>query len=250
MAMSNYSSTSFQFGAQTRQLHFRQQSSDEAVIQQVLVGQQYDLRRLRLAPDLFNFVQRQQSAGRSPLVIDAGANIGAATLYFMLKMPDALVLAGEPDRENFRLLSKNVTGLNVKPLHAAVASSNGRAEVFDPGEGHWGYRTRLLADGEGGPEAVSRVTINDLYRSHSAQFFPFIVKVDIEGAEGELFSANTEWVARTPLLIVELHDWLLLKRGTSRSFLQCVSKPDRDFVYFSEDIYSIANNLDELGGAA
>ena len=124
MAMSNYSSTSFQFGAQTRQLHFRQQSSDEAVIQQVLVGQQYDLRRLRRAPDLFNFVQRQQSAGRSPLVIDAGANIGAATLYFTLNMPDALVLAVEPDRENFRLLSKNVTGLNVKSLHAAVASKD------------------------------------------------------------------------------------------------------------------------------
>lgn len=248
--MSSHSSTSFQFGANVRQLYFRQRSSDEAVINQVLVGQQYDLRRLRRAPELLGFLQQQQTLGRTPLVIDAGANIGAAALYFSLNMPDAHVIAVEPDRENFQLLSKNVLGLKVKPIHAALSSSVGRANVFDPGEGHWGYRTRPVADDDGGAGAVPRVTINDLYSSHPAPFFPFVVKVDIEGAEEDLFSANTEWVARTPLLIVELHDWLLLKGGTSRPFLQCISKLHRDFVYVGEDIYSIANNLDELAMAA
>jgi FkbM family methyltransferase len=246
--LSDHSSTSIRFGNETRQLHFRQRSTDEIVIKQVLVGQQYDLRRLRRAVDLFEFAQRQRGAGGIPLVIDAGANIGAAALYFALNMPEALVLAVEPESENFQLLSKNVSGLNVKSIHAALASSAGRAEVFDPGEGHWGYRTRHLAHDDGKPGTINRVSINDLYQSHPAPFFPFIVKVDIEGGEGDLFSANTEWVARTPLLIIELHGWLLLKGGTSRPFLQCISKLDRDFVYFGEDIYSIANNLDELMG--
>ena len=69
------------------------------------------------------------------------------------------------------------------------------------------------------------------------------MKVDIEGAEKDLFRSNTEWVAVTPIIIVELHDWLLPKGGTSRPFLQCVSKLDRDFVYLGEDVYSIANDL-------
>jgi len=118
--------------------------------------------------------------------------------------------------------------------------------VFDPGEGHWGYRTRQVAEDENLADAVPRVTINDIFNSHSGQHFPYIVKVDIEGAESDLFSGNTEWVARTPLVIVELHDWLLPKSGTSRSFLECISKLDRDFVQQHEDIFSIANDLDSI----
>ena len=73
-----------------------------------------------------------------------------------------------------------------------------------------------------------------------------LVKVDIEGAESDLFADNTEWVARTPLLIIELHDWLMPKGRTSQSFLQCIAKHDRDIVYRGEDIYSIANDFDAL----
>jgi hypothetical protein len=61
-----------------------------------------------------------------------------------------------------------------------------------------------------------------------------------------VFSENTEWIARTPLVIVELHDWLLPKAGTSRPFLQCISQLNRDFVSIGEDIYSIANDLAAL----
>jgi hypothetical protein len=50
-------------------------------------------------------------------------------------------------------------------------------------------------------------------------------------------------VARTPILIVELHDWLLPKQSTSGPFLECISKMKRDFVYIGEDIYSIAHDL-------
>ena len=39
---------------------------------------------------------------------------------------------------------------------------------------------------------------------------------------------------------------MLPKGGTSASFLRCISKLDRDFVYRGEDIYSIANDLDKL----
>ena len=41
---------------------------------------------------------------------------------------------------------------------------------------------------------------------------PFIVKVDIEGFEADLFSANTQWVGRTPIIITELHNWLIRER--------------------------------------
>ena len=63
-----------------------------------------------------------------------------------------------------------------------------------------------------------------------------MAKIDIEGAEQDLFSDNIEWITLTPLLIVELHDWLLPKGRTSRPFLECISKLDRDFVSIAQDI--------------
>jgi FkbM family methyltransferase len=229
-----------------RELYYRANSSDEDVIKAVFQARQYDVRRLRRAQELMGFLERQAPRGRRPLIVDAGANIGAATLYFVTTFPNALVVAIEPDVENFELLLKNTAGLNVQAVNAAISSTRGHARVFDPGNGHWGYRTKLIAEEEISADAVPRITINDIYNSHSDQHFPYLVKVDIEGAESDLFSGCTEWVARTPLIIVELHDWLLPKSGTSRPFLECISKLDRDFIQQHEDIFSIANDLDSI----
>jgi FkbM family methyltransferase len=241
-----YSSASYNLGWGRRQFHFRQQSSDEIVFKQILEQQQYDLRRLRRVSELFEFVQRREALGLRPLVVDAGANIGASAIYFAAKLQKALVVAIEPNLENFKLLCKNVQGIGVEPVHAAISSTGGRAQVLDPGEGHWGYRTRPIVEDGADAGSVSRVTVNEIYSSHAAGFFPFIIKIDIEGAEQGVFSENTEWIARTPLVIVELHDWLLPKAGTSRPFLQCISQLNRDFVSIGEDIYSIANDLAAL----
>jgi FkbM family methyltransferase len=187
--------------------------------------------------------------GRKPLIVDAGANIGTASIYFHGNMPDARIVAIEPARDNFELLSLNVDGLGFELLNSAVASSTGRARVIDPGRGQWAYRTETIGASEDSPDWVPRVIINDIYRAHAAQAFPFLVKIDIEGGERDLFSGNIEWVARTPLVIVELHDWLLPKAKTSQPFLQCIAALDRDFVYVGEDIYSIANDLSALDRA-
>jgi FkbM family methyltransferase len=245
--MTIYDSTKYRFATTTRDLYFRRQSTDEAIIKQIFVDQQYDLNRLGRAAELFEFVKRQVAKGLRPLVVDAGANIGVSPLFFMANLPSALVVAIEPELENFKLLSKNVEGLNIKAIHSAISSTAGRVRVIDPGLGHWAYRTELTARQDVPSDTVAGVTINDIYDSYrSTPFFPFIVKVDIEGAEADLFSCNTEWVERTPIIIVELHDWMLPKRGTSQPFLQCISKLDRDFVYINEDVYSIANDLQSL----
>src|SRR3990172_6492726 len=51
---------------------------------------------------------------RRPLIIDAGANIGMATLYFKLLHPDATVYCFEPDTNAFHVLEKNVKANRLK----------------------------------------------------------------------------------------------------------------------------------------
>jgi FkbM family methyltransferase len=248
-AMSVHSRTTFEFGKTIRELFFRQASTDEDIIRQIFVDQEHDLSRVTRTTDLLAFGRRQETRGLRPLIIDAGANIGVSPIYFLANLPNAHVVAIEPDVGNFELLMKNVEGLDVESMRAALSASTGRARVLDPGRGYWAYRTQPISDDVTDTDAVPRVTVNSIYASHRSGFFPFLVKVDIEGAEGELFSGNTEWVALTPLIIVELHDWMLPKSGTSRTFLRCVANLDRDFITIGNNVYSIANDLDALAPA-
>lgn len=106
----------------------------------------------------------------------------------------------------------------METINAAVSATTRRARVVDPGRGSWAYRTQSIADDDTATDAVPRI----IFQAHTAATFPFTIKIDIEGAEGDLLSGNTEWVARTPLIIVELHDWLLPNAKTSQPFLQCI----------------------------
>jgi FkbM family methyltransferase len=240
-APSTYQSRDILVRGKTRPFYLRDGTTDDQIFELILARRQYDLERLRRANELASFLSRQhKDTGKRRIIIDAGANIGASTVFFADHVPDAFIFAIEPEA-NFRLLSKNVENLqSVRAVEAAIAAKKGRMRVIDPGIGHWGFRTESTSAADG---TVPCITVSDIYRQMEARCFPFLVKVDIEGGEADLFSANTKWVARTPVIVVELHDWLLPKSANSRAFLQCISTLNRDFVYIGENIYSIANDL-------
>jgi FkbM family methyltransferase len=230
-------------GGPERAFYFRPNTSDVGVINDVFTKANYDLGKLdrtskqHRCADISAFLAREkQRTGKRPLIVDAGANIGATSFHFLSAFPAARVVAIEPEATNFQLLRTNVAGLDVECMQAAVSATSGRAAVSDPGEGHWGFRTEKNSQGN-----VPCITLNDIYCSNGATHFPFIAKIDIEGGEADLFSANTEWVAQTPILIVELHDWLLPKQHVSRSFLRCIAALERDLIYVGEDVYSISD---------
>lgn len=61
--MTIYSSTTVRFGTATRQLYFRKQSSDEAVVKQILIDRQYNLNRIGRTAELLAFVKQQEANG-------------------------------------------------------------------------------------------------------------------------------------------------------------------------------------------
>ena len=95
--------------AGNRPLHYRPGSSDEGVIRQIFANREYDLARLRRHEEIGRFFRDQFTQGRRPLIIDAGANIGASAAYFALTYPTAIIAAIEPDLGNFELLRRNVS---------------------------------------------------------------------------------------------------------------------------------------------
>lgn len=219
----------------TSPFNYRESSCDELAMQQIFTNQDYSLVRLQLYEQINQFAAAKMAQGLRPLIIDLGANIGASATYFLLTYPSARVLAVEPDRDNFELLVANTANSDCISLRGAAASQKGSVSLVDPGLGAWGMRTQLGA----GP--LETFTVPELMEKHSNnnQFFPFIIKIDIEGAEAELFSQNTDWIDLFPVLIIELHDWLLTGQNNSRNFLKCIAGRARDFVYIGENVFSI-----------
>lgn len=196
-------------------LEFRPNTSDEAVLDQIFSKKEYALDKLPCWDFIRETYENILSRGQKPLIIDGGANIGAATIWFSAMFPEAVIVAVEPAAENVELLRRNIPPKCAFPVVAAIAGTQGQARVFNPRGHHWGYRTESIADGDG--ESVAMLTIADLFdqarEKHDA--VPFIVKLDIEGGETSVFAGECAWLDATPLLIIELHDWLIAGSGDS-----------------------------------
>ena len=81
-----------------------------------------------------------------------------------------------------------------------------RTNEFGGSLGAWGVRTRPMPDATGDADSVPAMTIPEIVRRAG---FPRIdlLKVDIEGAELELFSRNTQdWLPGVQQLVIETHD--------------------------------------------
>jgi FkbM family methyltransferase len=137
------------------------------------------------------------------VVIEVGANIGAHTVHLArLVGPKGMVLAYEPQRVIFQMLCVNVALnklLNVRTCLAAVGRCAGSLKVpaldYTAENNFGGVSLRNVASGEPVP-----VTPLDSLRLPSLR----LVKIDVEGMEGEVLSGARRLIARhRPLLYVE-----------------------------------------------
>lgn len=228
---------------QTIEFYFRDTPSDHAVIKQIFKNQGYSTKRFRRHADILRRYHKILAAGDQPLVVDCGANIGASAIYFALLFPKAIILAVEPNNDNYALLQKNTKDFKqIHAQHCAVGSHDGVLNLFDPGAGPDAYRTST-SDCSNIGKYIGEVKCRSLKNLISdASAVPFLLKIDIEGAEADLFSKYLEPFTAFYLVIVELHDWLLPGQANSRNFLAWHASSDRDFVYHGENVFSIDNS--------
>jgi FkbM family methyltransferase len=217
---------------------------DYLVVRQVYEAEDYCLQRLERYQDLVMSYRAICANNRVPLILDLGAHAGLASKYFAREFPEAKIIAVEPDAGNLAAARVNLRGeANVVLMHRAVSCKSGKGRLMSSDLGSWGYRTEHYEKG-----SLELISVNSILEDEAAcRCTPFIVKIDIEGFEQDLFMSNTEWVERFPLLIIELHDWMFPREGKSRNFLGCIATLDRDFIYINENIFSIRNNVGGCG---
>lgn len=209
----------------------RPKGSDAVVFRQVFTDRQYELRRLAQWPDIDAAFRRVVRDGRTPLIIDAGANNGASALWFAREFPSARIVAVEPSAPSAALCRENTFGLDVDVLEMALGGEPGRVDVVS--DGRWSWRIATTRE-EGGE--VEICTVPEIMRAHEPDCDLFLVKIDIEGFESDVFAANTEWVSATKVLIIEPHDWMLPGQRTSRGFQSTMAALDFDLVISGENL--------------
>jgi len=169
------------------------------------------------------------------VIIDAGANIGLASVYFANLYPDAIIVSLEPDRSNFRLLEMNTADYpQIRAVNAALWCEDKQLSLFSPNGAHSGFCT--LEKNSGSLQEcgeVPAVTLDTLMKTQGLETID-VLKMDIEGAEKEVFQSSSTWIDKVNLLLIELHDHY--KPGCSEAFYEATKNFQPEAVMKGETI--------------
>ena len=167
----------------TAPIEIRKATSDTEVFYQVFVFKTYDFSYCPQYSHLQLVYRRAVENGERPLIIDCGASIELSSIWYALRFPKARIYAVEPNKGNFAMLQKNVKAYsNIVPLHAAIWNENTRVKIIDESAEAWAFRVEPATAGD-----IAAMTVPDIMQ-HAAATKILLIKIDIEGAEQELFS--------------------------------------------------------------
>jgi FkbM family methyltransferase len=224
-------------------VYVRKRTSDVAVFRQAFLERDADFKLYPQGAWVMKRYEEILNRGHKPLVIVCGANTGLSAIFFVLLFTQAQVVALEPSPDNFKLLQLNA-GLypSIIPINAGVWDKKTHLRIMNPTADPLEYQTVECGPAE--PDALATLTIDEVLAKFPDSE-PLVVKIDIEGSEQALFQSHTDWMARVPLMIVELHDWLLPQRMTSSTFFALLPRMQCDFVVHGENV--LIFNWVELG---
>jgi FkbM family methyltransferase len=164
-------------------------STDAWAIYELLVSGEYDF-----LGDL----------GAPEFIIDGGANIGIASLYFLNRYPSARIVAIEPHPGNFEVCAKNLAPYDkrVRLIQGAIWKESGRLVLDETTHEEWTTRVQSgSADQSGSVEAF---TLRSLIAYCNGKVD--LLKLDVEGSEKELFGPGAEeWLPAIRNIVIELH---------------------------------------------
>lgn len=148
------------------------------------------------------------SESAAPRIIDCGANIGLAILYWKMRFPQARITAFEPDANVFRTLQRNVHRWEleeVELLQAAVSDRHGQVAFVSEGAdaGHLQSTRGEAQDAPGDPaKLVNTVPLGDYLDAPVS-----LLKIDIEGAEVDVLVSVADRLGQVERIFVEWHSY-------------------------------------------
>ena len=135
-------------------------------------------------------------------IVDAGAHIGCSALFFASLFPRANVIAIEADLGNYELLVRNTRdNQRIRAIHGAVWHRPEAVVIANEQDDPWTFQVKS-AHGE---STIKGLTLSSIISECGFEKID-LLKLDIEGAEREVFEAADDWISKTDVIIVELHE--------------------------------------------
>jgi FkbM family methyltransferase len=178
------------------------------------------------------------------LIVDAGANVGMATLFFAHHYPHAKIIAIEPEPANFDLLRQNCDDLpNVSLIRAALWPEACDLAIENPSAEAWAFTIAKHSAHETSKK-ISAITIDDILKQAHADRID-LLKLDVEGSEFQLFSNGAElWIGKIGMIAIELHD--RFRPGCAQAFYSVITKQKFRQEVKGENIFVALNNPEHL----
>jgi FkbM family methyltransferase len=141
------------------------------------------------------------------VIIDCGANAGYSAFYFLSKYPLARLIAIEPDSENMKICKKTLSPFSdrVSYVQSGLWSHETGLKLVSQGFGkEWGIQVVECSEDES-PDLVATDILSVMEKFQITHID--LLKVDIEGSEKVVFSANSDkWLDKVKNVAIELHD--------------------------------------------
>jgi FkbM family methyltransferase len=183
-------------------VYLRAGSSDIQVFEQIFIRQHYKL-----------------ETAVSPIsILDIGANIGLAAVYFKIQFPSAKIVCIEPEASNFDMLVRNTRNLkDVKLIKAALWSRKAFLKIVNKEAEKFSFIVQESTENEADFQAVS---LDDILRDYNLDRVD-LLKMDVEGAEAEVFREEPSWIKKVDNWIIEFHE--NLHPGSGRKIISILT---------------------------
>lgn len=143
-----------------------------------------------------------------PLIIDAGAHVGLATLFFKTRWPHSRIIAIEPHPENILHLEHNLWFnrlTDVTVVNAALGSHPGETDLFfDASADQWFSAAGFIQGAWDHSQTSASIRVPTVMLDDLINEPIDLLKMDIEGAELEVLRASQK-LALIHNLVIELH---------------------------------------------
>lgn len=162
-------------------------------------------------------------------IVDIGANVGAAAIYFLAKAPEARLIAFEPAAATFALLQENLGAFaRAEVVNAGLFS---RDTVMDLYGGALDCSQNSVVASSETAAVTERITL----RRASSEFGRLgigeiaILKIDTEGCEVPILEDIAAWLPRVDQIYLEYHseeDRLAIDAMLADGFMLCRARCD------------------------
>lgn len=142
-------------------------------------------------------------ASEGSTILDFGANIGLSAMYFAEKNPQAKIEAYEPDPLLFDILKRNIKNNhyeNVNLHNLAVWKNDGILDFYaEGGDGGFIDHKHIKEDKT---IPIQAIAVEKILSQHEHISF---LKMDIEGAEKEIFYNMQPYLKKVDYIFIEYH---------------------------------------------